>query len=101
MPEAVAIFGLGYKAPTYEELRGPIPKNKKVDCTCKLYDLQESWEITRCTMMFDGWTDGKSRTLLNFLVNCPRKTMFIKSMDAFAQIKDGALLCELSYRFIQ
>jgi hypothetical protein len=51
--------------------------------------------------MSDGWTDRKGRTLPNFLVHCPRGTMFIKSIDASAHVKDAALLCELMDAFIQ
>jgi hypothetical protein len=82
-------------------LRGPILQNEKVDCTSRLEELKASWEITGCTVMSDGWTDQKGRTLLNFLVNCPRGTMFIKSVDASAHIKDALLLCELLDGFIR
>ena len=51
--------------------------------------------------MSDGWTDRKGRTLLNFLVHCPRGTFFLKSVDAFAHVKDVALLCDLLDGFIQ
>jgi hypothetical protein len=50
--------------------------------------------------MSDSWTDGKGKSILNFLVNCPRGTMFIKSIDAFAYVKDAHLLCELLDNFI-
>ena len=43
--EVVAIVGQGYKPPTYEDLRGPILDNEKVDCTAKLQDLRDSWEV--------------------------------------------------------
>ena len=51
--------------------------------------------------MSDCWTNRKGRTLLNFLVHCPRGTMFIKSVDASTHLKDAALLCELMDGFIQ
>jgi hypothetical protein len=51
--------------------------------------------------MSDGWTDGKGRLILNFLVNCPKGTMFIKSVDASAYTKDAQLLCELLDGFIR
>jgi hypothetical protein len=51
-------------------------------------------------MMFDGWTNRKGRSLLNFLVHCPRGTMFIKSIDASTHVKDATLLCELMDAFI-
>lgn len=52
-------------------------------------------------MISDGWTNGKGRTLINFLVNCPRVTIFIKTVDALAHVKDATLLCELIDGFIQ
>jgi hypothetical protein len=66
-----------------------------------LEELKASWEIIGCTMMSDGWMDQKGRTLLNFLVNCPRGTMFVKSVDASAHVKDASLLCDLLDDFIQ
>ena len=32
--------------------------------------------------MSDSWTNGKSRCLINFLVNSPTGTWFLKSIDA-------------------
>ena len=50
--------------------------------------------------MSDGWTDRKGRTLLNFLVHCPKGTMFFKSVNASEHIKDAATICELLDGFI-
>ena len=52
-------------------------------------------------VMSNGWTNQKGRSLLNFLVSCPRGIMFIRYVDASAHIKDVALLCELLDGFIQ
>jgi hypothetical protein len=101
MFDAVVVVGPGYKAPTYEELRGPILQNEKIDCASRLEELKASWEITGCTVMSDGWMDQKGRTLLNFLVNCPRGSMFVKSVDASAHVKDATLLCDLLDEFIR
>ena len=65
MFEVVAIVGPGYKPPTYEELRGSILDDVKVDCTSRLEELRGSWEATGCTVMSNGWSDTKGRTLLN------------------------------------
>jgi hypothetical protein len=62
-------------------------------------ELRASWEIIGCTMMSDGWTHQKGRTLLNILVNCPKGAMFIKFVDASTHIKDALLLCGLLDRF--
>ena len=73
---------------------------QKKDIDARLTELRQSWESTGCTVMSNGWTDGKGRSLTNFLVHCPRGTMFVKSVDASADVKDAALLCELIDGFI-
>jgi hypothetical protein len=45
--------------------------------------------------MSDGWTDGRNRTIINFLVSCPQGTMFFKSFDASDKVKDANLLFQL------
>jgi len=45
--------------------------------------------------MCDGWTDGKGRSLTNFLVNSPSGTMFLKSIDTSNVIKDAKQMFEL------
>lgn len=42
--------------------------------------------------MTDWWTDGVGRTLINFLVNCPKGTIFLKSLDGSEYIKDAKLI---------
>jgi hypothetical protein len=101
MFEAAAIVGLGYRGPSYQDLRGRLLQGEKADCTEKLAQLRETWKTTGCTVMSDGWTDGKGRSILNFLVSCPKGTMFIKSVDASAYTKDAQLLCELLDGFIR
>ena len=51
--------------------------------------------------MAERWTDGKGRTLINFLVNCPKESMFIKSMDTSSYNKDGQKLFELLDKYVE
>ena len=76
-------------------------EEEKNDVNVRLEELKKSWESTGCTVMSDGWTDTKGRTLINFLVHCPRGIMFIKLVDASSHVKDAALLCELLNAFIK
>ena len=85
--DVIAIVGPGYKIFSYYDFRGWILQNEKVDCTKRLEEFRASWAQTGCTVMSDGWTDQKGRTLINFLVSCPKSTMFMKSVDASSHIK--------------
>ena len=76
-------------------------QEENYDINVRLEELKKSWESVGCIVMSDGWTDTKGRTLINFLVHCPKGIMFIKSVDAPAHVKDATLLCELSNAFIR
>ncbi|KAM3279931.1 hypothetical protein ACQJBY_046987 [Aegilops geniculata] len=45
--------------------------------------------------MSDGWTDGRTRHLVNFLVNSPAGTFFIDSVDISALVASKELLADL------
>nr|XP_034930717.1 uncharacterized protein LOC118061403 [Populus alba] len=45
--------------------------------------------------MADGWTDQKRRTLINFLVYCPKGTVFLKTVDVSDVSKTARLLYQL------
>jgi len=45
--------------------------------------------------MADGWTDQKRRTLINFLVYCPKGTVFFKTVDVLNVSKTARLLYKL------
>ncbi|KAM0036331.1 putative HAT dimerization domain, ribonuclease H-like superfamily [Helianthus debilis subsp. tardiflorus] len=51
--------------------------------------------------MSDGWTDRKQRTLINFLVNGAKGTVFMDSVDASSYMKTGEKVFELLDKFVE
>ena len=51
--------------------------------------------------MSDGWTSRTNKTLINFLVNCPFGTMFVKSIDASSFMKTREKTFELLDTFVE
>ncbi|XP_057418594.1 uncharacterized protein LOC130712797 [Lotus japonicus] len=95
MIDAVCAMGSGYKAPNFHRVRGFL-LNKWVDDTKKLVEsYREVWKRTGCTLMADGWTDRCRRSLINFLVYCPKGTVFLKSVDASQYAKTAEMLFKL------
>ncbi|GKE28674.1 zinc finger, CCHC-type containing protein, partial [Tanacetum coccineum] len=45
--------------------------------------------------------DGKGRSLINFLVNCPTGTIFLKSIDASEHVKDAQLIVKMINEVIE
>ncbi|XP_028085221.1 uncharacterized protein LOC114286269 [Camellia sinensis] len=100
MIEAIGQFGPGLKPPSYHMIRILYLK-KEVNHVHKLMkEHKEDWAKYGCSIMCDGWTDRKHRTLINFLVNCPRGTMFLESIDASSYSKDANKIFSLLDKFV-
>ena len=92
MVDVIANFGLGFKSPSMHELRTWILKEEVHDVSTTMEEHKKARKQYRCSIMSDGWTDGNSRHLINFLVNSPVGTWFLKSIDASDSIKNGELM---------
>ncbi|XP_011628201.1 uncharacterized protein LOC18447366 [Amborella trichopoda] len=95
MVDAIADCGVGYRAPSYDRLRTTLLEKVKVEITDSYKTYRDEWRESGCTIMSDGWTDGRSKFLIVFSVACPRGTLFLKSVDASAHVDDAHYLFEL------
>jgi hypothetical protein len=74
--ELVAKHGPGFKPPSYHDIRKKYLK-QEVDHTINLLEEYKlEWKKTGCSIMSNGWTDKKRRSICNFLVNSPKGTNF-------------------------
>ncbi|KAL6494356.1 hypothetical protein OROGR_031156 [Orobanche gracilis] len=92
MIDGIAEYGKGFKPPSMHELRTWVLKAEVDDINIIYEDHKKAWKTYGCTIMPDGWTDQKQRALMNFLVNSPAGTFFIKSVDVSDSIKKGELI---------
>ncbi|KAL6509618.1 hypothetical protein OROGR_022928 [Orobanche gracilis] len=92
MIDGIAEYGKGFKPPSMHELRTWVLKAEVDDINIIYEDHKKAWKIYGCTIMSDEWTDQKQRALMNFLVNSPAGTFFIKSVDVSDSIKNGELI---------
>ncbi|KAK4283950.1 hypothetical protein QN277_000847 [Acacia crassicarpa] len=101
MVEAIGNYGKHLKPPSYHELRVPFLK-KEIEETNKMLKKQkEEWVDFGCSIMSDAWTDKKNRTLINFMVNSPSGTMFVRSVDASSYMKTGEKVFQLLDDFVE
>jgi hypothetical protein len=101
MVEAIGNCGPHLKPPSYHELRVPMLKEELRYTNEMLEDNRKEQAKYGCSIMADGWTDTKGRTLINFLVNSSAGTMFVKSVDASAYMKTGQKVYELLDSFVE
>jgi len=81
MCDIIGRYGVSYKPPTNHGIREKLLKQVVDKTDIKLEEYKDEWKITGCTIMFDGWTDKKRRSFCNFLVNSPKGTAFLYSLD--------------------
>ncbi|XP_026444083.1 uncharacterized protein LOC113344294 [Papaver somniferum] len=95
MLDAVAAIGPGYKAPTYNDIRTHLLRATVKEVQLFVESFRNFWADTGCTIIADGWKDTSNHTLINFLVDCPKGTVFFKSVDASEIVKTGENLFKL------
>ncbi|XP_025628564.1 uncharacterized protein [Arachis hypogaea] len=101
MLDGVSGIRPGYKGPSYDTLRVNLLADLKRECQMVVDSYRSAWKETRCTLMADGWTDQRQRTLINFLVYCSKGLCFVKSVDASSMVKNASSLCDLFSEVIE
>ncbi|XP_027340931.1 uncharacterized protein LOC113854230 [Abrus precatorius] len=81
MCELIAENGIGFKPPSCHEVSVKYLK-QKLEITKQVVEKHRAvWKKSGCTIIADEWTD-KKKVILNFFVNSPMGTVFLKSIDA-------------------
>ncbi|CAM8979646.1 unnamed protein product [Rhodiola kirilowii] len=84
------------KGPSMYELRVPLLKNEVEETHKLMEDHKKEWAVKGCSIISDGWRDSVvNKDIVNFLVNSPKGSMFVKSMDVSEIVKDATLLFQL------
>ncbi|XP_062099339.1 uncharacterized protein LOC133805231 isoform X2 [Humulus lupulus] len=95
MLRSVGNYGRGLKAPTMHEMRTWILKEEEKTTSEIVNEIKATWKRTGVSLLSDGWSDMRNRSLINFLVNNPYGTVFLKTIDASDCVKDAQKLFEL------
>ena len=69
MLEAIGQYGVGYKGPSFHDVRVTNLKKELALTKDSMKDHFIEWNKNGCSIISDGWTDRKERSLVNFLVN--------------------------------
>ncbi|XP_047317701.1 uncharacterized protein LOC124921126 [Impatiens glandulifera] len=94
-------MGHGYTHPTYHALCVRLLRDAKKSVELIVEDYRKCWKDSGCTIMTDGWMDGRQRSLINFLVSCPKGITLVKFFDASGFILDASTLCNMFYEIFE
>ena len=76
MLEAIGQYGVGYKGPSFHNVRVTNLKKELALTNDSMKDHFTKWKKNGYSIMSDEWTDRKERSLVNFLVNSLRNISF-------------------------
>lgn len=58
-------------------------------------ERQKIWQEKSCTLMFDGWTNHREQSIINFFIKSTARTIFLELVDASKYSKIVVKLFEL------
>ncbi|XP_035551093.1 uncharacterized protein LOC118349677 [Juglans regia] len=99
--DAMTAIGPGFKGQSLYELRGNLLKMAVNEVQDYLQQIKKIWNETGCSLMADGWTNQKQQSIINFLVYCPKGTIFLKSVDTSGFRKDAETLFNIFDEVVQ
>jgi hypothetical protein len=76
---ATGEYGSSYRPPSMYMYREPLLKRAVLRTKESLVDHVAEWGKTGCSLMTDGWSDRKMRSVINLCVHCRLGTTFYKS----------------------
>lgn len=94
MCEAIGRYGWGYIPPTVNRLRGPLLDAEVLSFDEMRKEHESKWSMEGCTIMSDGWTDQKGRSIINFLVNSSAGSFYLYSIDASSHEKTAEYIAK-------
>lgn len=92
MLKAVATVGGTYQPPHRNTLRTTLLEKERDVVDKALKPVRDCIRKLGCTLTSDGWSDRRSRPLLNFLAVCPEGEMFIEAIDTSNETKTAAYI---------
>ncbi|XP_031280774.1 uncharacterized protein LOC116139240 isoform X1 [Pistacia vera] len=101
MLELVGQYGQGFQGPSSRLISGRFLQDEIATIKENLAGLKASWSHTGCSVMADSWNDVQGRTLINFLVSCPRGLYFVSSVDATDTKEDAASIFKLLDKVVE
>lgn len=92
MLDLVAVHGPGLKG-SASKLPAARYLQDEVKATAKYQsEIRVSWRSTGCSITADSWKNLEEKSMINFLVSCPRGAYFISSIDASDAVNNATCL---------
>ncbi|KAJ4844501.1 hypothetical protein Tsubulata_006343 [Turnera subulata] len=74
--------------PSAQDLKGVILQREVKEMEEYVKNIRNSWAVTGCSVLLDGWVDERGRNLVNFIVESPAGAFYLRSADVSAIVDD-------------
>jgi hypothetical protein len=95
MVRKIIDVGPGYTPPGYNKMRTSLLDKRVTRVQGLMGDLKQSWILTGCSIVMDGWTDIQQRPLLNIIVTSSTGPYFLRAIDCIGKLKDATFMFEV------
>eukprot|EP00253_Pinus_taeda_P010886 PITA_10886 len=95
MLKKIGHFGPSYVLPSYESLTTKGIDRSKQRIEERVKPIRDSWAISGCTLVSDGWTDRQSRPLVNTLACCPQGVIHLSTINFMDKTKTAEYLFQI------
>ncbi|KAL8151308.1 hypothetical protein V2J09_021116 [Rumex salicifolius] len=92
MLELASQYGQGLVGPSSRQIAGQYLQDEISSIRDHIVEYKSSWSVTGCSIIVDSWKNVQARTLINFLVSCPRGIFFVSSVDATDTVESSSNL---------
>ncbi|GLT93062.1 hypothetical protein SLE2022_108680 [Rubroshorea leprosula] len=100
MVDAIVSVGSESLLPSQNDIRGWVLKNSVEEVKANVDKIAAAWGKTGCSVLVNQHKT-ETKVLLNFLVNCPEGTVFLKSVDASSFSSSSDALYELLKQVVE
>jgi hypothetical protein len=95
MVRKIIVVGPGYTPPGYNKMRTSLLDKGVTRVQGLMGDLKQSWILTGCSIVMDGWTDIQQSPLLNIIVTSSTRPYFLREIDCSGKLKDATFMFEV------
>eukprot|EP01018_Ginkgo_biloba_P039022 Gb_40496 [translate_table: standard] len=85
----------GYKTPSFEKVRTTLLIKEKSLVEQSIEPIRASWQTTGVSIVSDGWTNARTRPLINVIVVCPKGSMFLNAVNCNGELKDTTFIVNI------
>eukprot|EP01018_Ginkgo_biloba_P006444 Gb_30342 [translate_table: standard] len=91
----------GYKSPSFEKLPTTLLTKERSLVELTIEPIRTSCRTTSVSIIFDGWTNARSKPLINVIVVSPNGSMFLNVVDCKGELKDAPFIANIFINAIE